>query len=30
MDFTKNDNEFVNPGQSLWKWVTVEEEFRGL
>ncbi|KAI1788943.1 hypothetical protein LXA43DRAFT_974548 [Ganoderma leucocontextum] len=25
-----NDNEFVNPGQSLWKWKTVEEELRGL
>ncbi|PIL36613.1 hypothetical protein GSI_00302 [Ganoderma sinense ZZ0214-1] len=30
MDFTDNDNELVNPGQSLWKWKTVEEEFRGL
>ncbi|EJF63131.1 hypothetical protein DICSQDRAFT_146106 [Dichomitus squalens LYAD-421 SS1] len=30
MDFTVNDNEFVNPGQSLWKWKTVEDEFRGL
>ena len=30
MDFTNNDNELVNPGQSLWKWKTVEEEFRGL
>ena len=30
MDFTDNDEELVNPGESLWKWKTVEEEFRGL
>ncbi|KAI0713565.1 hypothetical protein C8Q76DRAFT_620621 [Earliella scabrosa] len=28
MDFTDNDNELVNPGESLWKWRTIEEELR--
>jgi len=25
MDFSKNENEIVNPGQKLWKWKTVQE-----
>lgn len=29
MDFsTKNDNELVNPGESLWKWKTVKDEVK--
>ena len=24
----KNDSEFVNPGESLWKWKTLEDEIR--
>ena len=29
MDFSsENANEFVNPGQSLWKWKTVEDQLR--
>ena len=28
MDFSKNDNELVNPGQSIWKWKTVEDLVR--
>ncbi|KAI0373208.1 NAD(P)-binding protein [Pilatotrama ljubarskyi] len=29
VDFsTRNDNELVNPGESLWKWKTVEDELR--
>ena len=30
LDFTMNDNELVNPGESLWKWRTLEDELRGL
>src|SRR5271170_6781741 len=25
LDFTKNDNELVNPGESKWKWKTLED-----
>ena len=29
MDFsTRNDNELVNPGQSLWKWQDIEGGLR--
>ncbi|KAI0806853.1 hypothetical protein C8Q74DRAFT_1312876 [Fomes fomentarius] len=28
LDFTANDNELVNPGESLWKWRTVEDQLR--
>ncbi|KAH9942397.1 uncharacterized protein BXZ73DRAFT_87989 [Epithele typhae] len=29
LDFSaNNDNELINPGQSLWKWKTVEDEIR--
>ena len=28
MDFSKNDDELVNPGQSIWKWKTVEDFVR--
>ncbi|KZT68006.1 NAD(P)-binding protein [Daedalea quercina L-15889] len=28
MDFTKNDNELINPGESIWKWKTVEDIVR--
>ncbi|EED84085.1 predicted protein [Postia placenta Mad-698-R] len=28
MDFSKNHNELVNPGQKVWKWGTVEEFIR--
>lgn len=28
MDFSKNHNELVNPGQKVWKWRTVEEFIR--
>ena len=28
MDFSKNDDELVNPGQSIWKWKTVEDLVR--
>ena len=29
LDFSvENDNELVNPGESLWKWRTVEDELR--
>ena len=28
MDFSKNDNELLNPGQSIWKWKTVEDLVR--
>ena len=29
MDYTNdNDDELVNPGESLWKWRTMEEELR--
>ena len=29
LDFAKeNDNELVNPGESLWKWDTVEDLLR--
>lgn len=30
LNFSDNANELINPGQSLWKWKTVEEELRGL
>ena len=30
MDFSKeNADELINPGQSLWKWKTVEDQLRG-
>ncbi|TFK80642.1 hypothetical protein K466DRAFT_558868 [Polyporus arcularius HHB13444] len=30
LDFSReNANELVNPGQSLWKWKTVEDQLRG-
>ncbi|KAI0690293.1 hypothetical protein C8T65DRAFT_745886 [Cerioporus squamosus] len=30
MDFSReNANELVNPGESLWKWKTVEDQLRG-
>ncbi|TFY64554.1 hypothetical protein EVJ58_g2536 [Rhodofomes roseus] len=28
MDFSKNNDELVNPGQSIWKWKTVEKFVR--
>lgn len=28
MDYAKNDNELVNPGQSIWKWRLVEDIVR--
>ena len=28
MDFSKNDDELVNPGQAIWKWKTVEDFVR--
>ncbi|EPT02603.1 NAD-binding protein [Fomitopsis schrenkii] len=28
MDFSKNNNELINPGQSIWKWKTVEDLVR--
>ena len=31
MNFSNDHvNELVNPGQSLWKWRTVEDELRGI
>ena len=30
MDFTENSNEFVNPGEKLWKWKTIEDRLREL
>ncbi|RPD55653.1 hypothetical protein L227DRAFT_509682, partial [Lentinus tigrinus ALCF2SS1-6] len=30
LDFSDNSNELVNPGESLWKWKTVEDQLRGL
>ena len=31
MDFSKDNlNELVNPGESLWKWKTVEDHLRAL
>ncbi|RDX41012.1 NAD(P)-binding protein [Lentinus brumalis] len=30
LDFSDNANELINPGESLWKWKTVEEQLRGL
>ncbi|KAI0696576.1 NAD-P-binding protein [Cerioporus squamosus] len=30
LDFSDNSNELINPGQSLWKWKTVEDHLRGL
>ncbi|KAH9922257.1 uncharacterized protein B0H18DRAFT_1018780 [Fomitopsis serialis] len=28
MDFSQNDDELVNPGESIWKWKTVEDIVR--
>ena len=29
LDFsTRNHNELINPGQTLWKWKTLEDEIR--
>ena len=28
MDYSRSDNELVNPGQSIWKWKLVEEIVR--
>ncbi|EPS98925.1 hypothetical protein FOMPIDRAFT_1024474 [Fomitopsis schrenkii] len=28
LDFSKNNNELINPGQSIWKWKTVEDLVR--
>lgn len=25
LDFTKNNNELINPGESKWKWKGIEE-----
>ena len=25
---TQNDRELVNPGESIWKWKTLEDEIR--
>ncbi|RPD55669.1 NAD-P-binding protein [Lentinus tigrinus ALCF2SS1-7] len=30
LDFSDNSNELINPGESLWKWRTVEDQLRGL
>ena len=31
LDFSKDNlNELVNPGESLWKWKTVEDQIREL
>ncbi len=27
---SENDNELVNPGQSLWKWKTVDDQLRDI
>ncbi len=29
LDFSDNSNELINPGQSLWKWKTVEDYLGG-
>ncbi|TFK86749.1 NAD(P)-binding protein [Polyporus arcularius HHB13444] len=29
-DMSENDNELVNPGQSLWKWKTVDDQLRDI
>ncbi|KAI0717975.1 hypothetical protein C8T65DRAFT_737503 [Cerioporus squamosus] len=28
LEMSENENEFVNPGQTLWKWKTVEDQLR--
>ena len=28
LDMAENDNELVNPGQTLWKWKTTEDVLR--
>ena len=28
LDMADNDNELVNPGQTLWKWKTTEDVLR--
>lgn len=30
MDFSYNNNELVNPGETLWKWKRVEDYVREL
>ncbi|RPD64136.1 hypothetical protein L226DRAFT_552087 [Lentinus tigrinus ALCF2SS1-7] len=30
MDMSENENELVNPGQTLWKWKTIDDVLRGM